>query len=114
MNPHRHKSTTERVTEIYVAVFSVPVNEHRFSEVILAGYQKDPIMPQVMQIRATVETHSDAVKNLVELCDEIMDEQTEINAYRLLKFDKDGIHILNPNDFRTFDQQYTNVKWGVC
>ena len=47
-----------------------------------------------------VETHVNAVPDLVALCDEILNEQEEIESYRLLKFDKDGIHILSPDDFR--------------
>jgi hypothetical protein len=109
-----HQKITERVTEIYVAVFPVPVSENRMTEVILAGYQKDPSMPHMMQVRATVETHTEAVQNLIELCDEIVDEQKEIESYRLLKFDKDGIHVLSPDDFRTFDKQYAKVDWGIC
>jgi len=114
MSPDRHHKIKERVTEIYVAVFPVPVSDNQMTEVILAGYQKDPHRPHMMQIRATVETHKEAVKDLVELCDEIVDEQDEIESYRLLKFDKEGIHILSPDDFRTFDQQYTNAEWGCC
>jgi len=114
MNPDRHDKITERVTEIYVAVFPLPVDDERMMEVILAGYQKDPDLPHMMQIRATVETHKEAVKDLVELCDEIVDEQEEIQSYRLLKFDQDGIHLLSPDDFRTFDQQYTHTEWGCC
>jgi hypothetical protein len=114
MSPDRHHKITERVTEIYVAVFPVTVSDNQMTEVILAGYQKDPHRPHMMQIRATVETHKDAVKDLVELCDEIVDEQDEIDSYRLLKFDKEGIHILSPDDFRTFDQQYPNADWGCC
>ena len=114
MSPDRHQIITERVTEIYVAVFPVTVSEDRMTEVILAGYQKDPDRPQMMQVRATVETQAEAVNDLIELCDEIVDEQKEITSYRLLKFDKDGIHILSPDDFRTFDQQYTNAIWGDC
>jgi hypothetical protein len=56
----------------------------------------------------------EAVKGLIKLCDEIVDEQKEITSYRLLKFDKDGIHILSPDDFRAFDQRYKNVNWGCC
>jgi hypothetical protein len=114
MSPDRHHKITGRVTEIYVAVFPVPVSDNRMTEVILAGYQKDPNRPNMMQIRATVETRSEALNDLVELCDEIVDEQDEIESYRLLKFDKEGIHILSPDDFRTFDQRYANVDWGCC
>jgi len=104
----------ERVTAIYVAVFPVPVSEDMKTEVILAGYRKDPNMPNMSQIRATVETHIEAVKDLIELCDEIVDEQDEIDSYRLLKFDQDGMHVLSPDDFRTFEQKYATSQWGLC
>jgi type IV secretory pathway TrbF-like protein len=106
--------TMERVTEIYVAVFPVVVSGNRKAEVILAGYQKSLKSPHMTQIRATVETHVEAVPSLVELCDEIVDEQAEIESYRLLKFDKDGVHILNPDQFRAFEQQYDKVHWSSC
>jgi hypothetical protein len=114
MGPGGYQKITEQVTEIYVAVFPIPVSGDRMMEVILAGYQKDSNMPHMMQVRATVETNGLAVRDLVELCDEIVDEQEEIKSYRLLKFDKDGIHVLSPDDFRPFDQQYTHVEWGDC
>jgi hypothetical protein len=114
MTPDRHEKAIERVTEIYIAVFPVPVNEDLSVEVILAGYQKDPKMPNMSRVRATVETHASAVQDLVALCDNIVDEQEGIESYRLLKFDKDGIHVLRPDDFRTFDQEYTNARWGYC
>ena len=114
MTPDRHEKVIERVTEIYVAVFPVPLNEDLRVEVILAGYQKDPELPHMTQVRATIETHASAVSDLVALCDRIVDEQAEIESYRLLKFDKDGIHVLRPDDFRTFDQEYANAHWGRC
>jgi len=114
MIPDRHQKETERVTEIYVAVFPVAVGDGREAEVILAGVQKNTDSPHMMQVRATVETHAKAVPNLVALCDEIVDDQAEIDSYRLLKFDEDGVHTLSPDDFRPFSQQYTNVKWGFC
>mgnify|MGYP001036238107 CR=1 FL=1 len=114
MDPARHKKIIERVTEIYVAVFPVPVNADQMTEVVLAGYQRDPNTPNMAQVRATVETHASAVQDLVALCDEIIDEQAEIESYRLLKFDKDGIHVLHPDDYRTFEQEYTDVQWGCC
>ncbi len=118
MSPDRHKPKISRVTEIYVAVFPVPVNDKEVTEVILAGYRKDPDRPNMSQVRATVETHAGAVQDLVELCDEIVETQDEIHSYRLLKFDKDGMHILSPDSFRApaqpsrFDQ--ANVQWGLC
>jgi hypothetical protein len=114
MTPDRHEKAIERVTEIYIAVFPVAVNQDQSVEVILAGYQEDPNMPNMLRVRATVETHASAVQDLVALCDNIVDEQEEIESYRLLKFDKDGIHVLRPDDFRAFDQEYTNTQWGCC
>ncbi len=104
----------ERVTEIYIAVFPMPVSDNRMAEVILAGFKKDSENPNTSIVRATVETQVNAVDNLVALCDEIVDEQKEIVSYRLLKFDQDGIHTLNPDDFRTFDQGFGNVRWNLC
>ena len=83
-------------------------------ETILAGFQADPDRASMSVVRATVETRLDAVQNLVALCDEIVDEQKEVESYRLLKFDKDGIHILNPDDFRLFEQRFAKAKWGIC
>jgi len=114
MSPAIHQTIMERVTAVYVAVFPVAVSDDRMTEVILAGYQKVSNRPHMMQIRATVETREEALTDLIELCDEIVDEQHEITSYRLLKFDKDGIHILRPDDFRAFDQRYKNVNWGCC
>jgi translation initiation factor 2B subunit (eIF-2B alpha/beta/delta family) len=108
------KNTIQRVTEVYVAVFPVSVSGGKLTEVILAGYRKDPSMANMMQIRATVETNAEAVKDMVALCDEIVDEQEGIASYRLLKFDKDGVHTLSPDDFRAFEQRYGNVQWGYC
>lgn len=114
MNAGRRHKTTEHVTEIYVAVFPMPVDDERMMEVILAGCQKHADCPHMMQIRATVETHKEAVKDLVALCDEIVDEQEEVQSYRLLKFDKDGMHILHPADFRTMDPPSVDNGWGHC
>ena len=119
-NPDKDKDRIEDVTEIYVAVFPVRFNDDQKAEVILAGLKKDPDWPNMSQVRATVETHVNAVPDLVALCDEIVDEQEEIESYRLLKFDKNGIHILSPDDFRypgdfrSFEQRFTSVEWGLC
>ena len=119
-NPDKDKNRIKDVTEIYVAVFPVRFNDDQKAEVILAGLKKDPDWPNMSQVRATVETHVNAVPDLVALCDEIVDEQEEIESYRLLKFDKNGIHILSPDDFRhpgdfrTFEQRFTSVEWGLC
>lgn len=112
--PGGQEKIVERVTQIYVAVFPVAMDENRLTEVILAGYQKDPNLSNRGQIRATVETHTEAVQNLVELCDEIVADQEEIDSYRLLKFDQDGVHVLRPDDFRTFAHAQLPVRWGFC
>ena len=111
---YMHERAIERVREIYVAVFPVPINDRQSVEVILAGYQKHPEMKHMAQIRATVETQASAVEDLVALCDRIVVEQEEIDSYRLLKFDQDGMHVLRPDDFRTFTQEYTDARWGCC
>jgi hypothetical protein len=113
-NTGRDENSIERVTEIYVAVFPLPISENRMVETILAGFQAAPDRASMSVVRATVETRLDAVQDLVALCDEIVDEQKEVESYRLLKFDKDGIHILNPDDFRLFEQRFAKAKWGIC
>ena len=118
MSPDGHKTKISPVTEIYVAVFPVPVDKNEAVEVILAGYRKDPDRPNMSQVRATVETHAAAVQDLVTLCDEIVETQEEIDSYRLLKFDEDGIHILSPDIFRAPAQPEpfvaAHVQWGSC
>jgi hypothetical protein len=113
-NTGRDENSIERVTEIYVAVFPLPISENRMAETILAGFQAAPDRASMSVVRATVETRLDAVQDLVALCDEIVNEQKEVESYRLLKFDKDGIHILNPDDFRLFEQRFAKAKWGIC
>jgi hypothetical protein len=118
MSPDGHKTKISLVTEIYVAVFPVPVDENEATEVILAGHRKDPDRPNMSQVRATVETHAGAVQDLVELCDEIVETQEDIDSYRLLKFDNAGIHILSPDSFRAPAQPESfvaaHVQWGCC
>jgi hypothetical protein len=114
LGPDRHEERIERVTEIYVAVFPVPITDGRMAEVILAGYQKGSTLPNMSLVRATVETHAEAVPDLVKLCDEIVEQQEEIGSYRLLKFDSNGIQILNPGDFRMFEHQDVNAQWRLC
>ncbi len=114
LGPDKFEEMVERVTEIYVAVFPVPISDGRMAEVILAGYQKGSTLPNMSLVRATVETHAEAVSDLVKLCDEIVEQQEEIDAYRLLKFDNDGIQILSPGDFRTIGHQKSTVQWRLC
>ncbi len=117
-SPGKVEDEIMHVTEIYVAVFPVQVNSDHMAEVVLAGLKKDPACPDMSQVRATVETHAKAVPDLVALCDEIIDNQAELDSYRLLKFDKNGIHILSPEDFRPsadfqmFNDSFMSVGWG--
>ena len=119
MSPNESKNPIDRVSEIYVAVFPVRLfGETVKSETILAGFQKDPDRPAISRVRATVETHFSAVSDLVLMCDEIVKQQEEVESYRLLKFDKEGINELDPDDFRHVDQfsfkQYPEARWGLC
>ena len=120
--PHTVKNNQpiEKVTELYVAVFPVRVpGENMMAETILAGFQKDLDEPGQIRVRATVETHISAVPDLVGMCDKIIEQQVGIESYRLLKFDKKGIHELNPIDFRenyrhpSFEH-YNRSSWGIC
>jgi hypothetical protein len=93
MSPNESKNPIDRVTEIYVAIFPVQVfGEAVKAETILAGFQKDPDRSGMSRVRATIETHLSAVPDLVLMCDEILRQQEEVESYRLLKFDKEGIH----------------------
>ena len=108
----KENRTIERVAEIYVTVFPIQVpGEPLKAEAILAGQQKDFDNPGRARVMATVETHLAAVP-------EILKQQKEIEAYRLLKFDNDGIHELDPADFQDVDQlpfnRYREPLWGSC
>ena len=117
MKSDKGKATVTRVTEIYAAVFTVQVDDLK-AETILAGIQNDPNNPKMARARATIETQISAVPDLVAMCDEILRQQEGIETYRLLKFDKKGIHELNPDDFRQIDRisfkQYPEGRWGLC
>ena len=119
MHSNKRKEPVARVTEIYVAVFTVKVfDDDLKAETILAGIQNDPENPKRARARATIETQISAVPDLVAMCDEIVKQQKGIDAYRLLKFDQKGIHELDPNDFRRLElarfQQYSEDRWGLC
>ena len=119
MKSDKGKTTVTRVTEIYAAVFTVKVfDDDLKAETILAGFQDDPDNPKMARARATIETQISAVPDLVAMCDEILRQQKELETYRLLKFDEDGIHELNPDEFRRMDRisftQYPEGRWGLC
>ncbi len=99
------KPSIKLVNEIYVAVFPVSLpGAAAKAETILAGYQHDPDHPDFDRVRATVETNRSAIPDLVDMCDTIVQEQDEITSFRLLKFDHEGIHELDPKDFRNLDE----------
>jgi hypothetical protein len=115
----KQNRTIERVGEIYVTVFPIQVpGEPLKAETILAGQQKDPHNPGRARVMATVETHLSAVPDLVALSDKIVAQTEDIESYRLLKFDKDGIHELDPADFQDVDglpfNRYSESLWGSC
>jgi hypothetical protein len=118
VNQQNKQTTIKQVREIYVAVFPVPISEDLETETVLAGYLTDPHNPSKYRVRATVETDSGAVPDLVKICDQILKLQTEIKSYRLLKFDQKGVHELDPKDFRAAAQMsfegFPGASWGEC
>lgn len=116
----KNNQPIEKIKEIYVAVFAVQVpGENLMAETILAGFQKDPDEPDQIRVRVTVETHISAVPDLVGMCDQIIEQKEGIESYRLLKFDKKGIHELNPVDFREVErhqsfERHHRSSWGIC
>jgi hypothetical protein len=115
----KENRTIERVAEIYVTVFPIQVpGEPLKAEAILAGQQKDFDNPGRARVMATVETHLAAVPDLVALSNKIVEQTEDIESYRLLKFDNDGIHELDPADFQDVDQlpfnRYREPLWGSC
>ena len=115
----KNKQPIEKIKEIYVAVFTVQVpGENLAVETILAGLQKNLDEPDQILVRATVETNILAVPDLVDMCDQIIEQKEGPKSYRLLKFDNKGIHELNPVDFRDTDRvsfmDYHRSSWGVC
>ena len=83
----------ERITELYAGVFAVPLGGV-VAENIMVGLRYG--VPQ-----ATVEHHAGAVPGMIRLCDEI--ERAEGLPWRLVRFDADGIHELDPDDFREYE-----------
>lgn len=83
-------SRTRRVEELYVAAFKVPVGEGAFAEIIMSGIYGDG---KTMFARSTVEHEPNAVPSLIRFCKEIEEEQGL--SWRLLKFDREGIHELD-------------------
>lgn len=111
------QEVTEWIKEIYAAVFPVALpGGSAKAETILAGYQQDPEDPRFNRVRATVETNRSALPDLIEMCDMIVQEQEEIDSFRLLKFDHKGIHELDPDDFRfpenMVNKPYPAASWG--
>lgn len=91
---------TRQVEELYVAAFTMPVGRNEFAEVIMSGIYGNG---QTMIARSTVEHDLKAVPSLIRLCKEI--EQEHGLSWRLLKFDRSGIHELD----RTLYEEY--LEW---
>lgn len=83
-------SRTRRVEELYVAAFKVPVGEGAFAEIIMSGIYGDG---EAMFARSTVEHEPNAVPSLIRFCKEIEEERGL--SWRLLRFDREGIHELD-------------------
>jgi hypothetical protein len=88
---------TRRVEELYVAAFEVPVGDGVFAEVIMSGIYGDGKM---MFARSTVEHETNAVPSLIRLCKEI--EQKRGLSWRLLKFDREGVHELDKHVYEEY------------
>ena len=88
---------TRRVEEVYVAAFQVPVGDGVFAEVIMSGIYGDG---EMMFARSTVEHEPNAVPSLIRLCKEI--EQERGLSWRLLKFDRKGVHELDKHVYEEY------------
>ena len=83
------------MSRLYVGAVSVPMDdEGHTAETVMAGVRYGVY-------QATVEHEVAAVPNLVRLCDEIA--TTKGLSWRLLLFDQAGIHELNPEDYREYE-----------
>lgn len=88
------KQKIERITELYAGVFTVPLGGDLKAENIVIG-----IRYGVAQ--ATVEHHVGAVPSMINLCDEISSDKGW--KWRLLRFSKEGMQELNPDDYRGYN-----------
>lgn len=48
---NKQEKSIKRVTEIYVAVFPVPISEDHKAETVLAGYLTDPENPHTYSVQ---------------------------------------------------------------
>ena len=85
----------DRVSELYVAVFAIPIGDDVIAENIVFGARYGTL-------QATVERHVGAVPNMINLCDEIASDKGW--PWRLLRFSDEGIQELEPEDFRGYEQ----------
>lgn len=87
----------EQLEALYVGAVAMPV----------AGDEAGPVAETVFfghrygVARASIEHHEGAVASLVAMCDEI--EKQRGYPWRLLKFDATGVHELNKDDYRSYD-----------
>lgn len=95
-------SMIEEMKEVYVGAIAVPDGAGGAVETIVFGRRQN-----VMQ--ATVEHTPGAVPALIQLCDEIVKHKGF--DYRLLKFDAEGVHVLDPDDYRDYDDFCLLAPW---
>lgn len=86
----------QEVTEIYVGLVMVDLGGGVWAETPMIGKRPDGYM------QASLETQPGAVGAVIQLCEHALDSP-ECKSYRLVKFDKDGMHELNPEDYRHYE-----------
>jgi hypothetical protein len=92
-------SNNRKIKELYVGAFTVAVNESSPAETILFGNRYGVL-------QATIEHELGAVPHLISLCDEIA--TYEGFPWRLLKFDEDGVHELDKDEYRNYSDFVVN------
>ena len=92
---------TKQVEELYVAAFKVPVGEGSFAEMIMSGIYADG---EMMFARSSVEHDPNAVPSLIRFCKEI--EQERGLSWRLLKFDRKGVHELDKGLYEEYQNWF--------
>ncbi len=84
--PELEKAGPKEITELYAGVFKVPFDDG-YTEAIMCGVYEDG---QNMFARSTIEYEPNGLPALIRLCKQIETEKGL--SWRLVKFDKDGLH----------------------
>ena len=92
---------TKHVEVLYVAAFKVPVGDGSFAEMIMSGIYTDG---ETMFARSSVEHDPNAVPSLIRFCKEI--EQERGLSWRLLKFDREGVHELDKGLYEEYQNWF--------